>query len=81
MPGAFGSGRRQTGKWRPHALCVDLRKIRREKKITVVALAKKIGSNRCTLSQWESGKYSPSVRNLTNWAQALGLEIKLEDRA
>ena len=49
-----------------------LRTIRTEKKITQDYIAKKMGVNQNTVSQWESGTRRPDIDTLIRLAKVLG---------
>ncbi len=50
--------------------------LRMSQGLTQAALAKKIGVNTITVSQWERGKYSPTASNVPKVAKALGITPK-----
>lgn len=50
--------------------------LRMSQGLTQAALAKKIGVNTVTVSQWERGKYSPTASNVPKVAKALGITPK-----
>ena len=50
--------------------------LRKSQGLTQEALAKKIGVNPITVSQWERGKYSPTASNVPKVAKALGITPK-----
>jgi DNA-binding XRE family transcriptional regulator len=81
MPGAFGTGPKIKRPPRGHPLCIQLVEHRLERRISQVHAARKIGIDRGTLASWELGRHDPSLRNFVDWAAALNLEIKLENRA
>lgn len=51
---------------------------RKELGITLEHLAERAGYSKNTVHYWERGKRSPTLRNLSNWAQALGIRITME---
>ena len=50
--------------------------LRKSQGLTQEALAKKIGVNPITVSQWERGKYSQTASNVPKVAKALGITPK-----
>lgn len=44
---------------------------------TVQALAKKMGYSPNAIFEWEAERRSPTLRTLSDWAQALGFELNL----
>lgn len=65
---------------RTHPLCSKLARHRLAHRITQVATARKIGIHRTMLAHWEGGRHTPSLKNFVDWANAIGVEIKLEVR-
>jgi transcriptional regulator with XRE-family HTH domain len=53
-----------------------LRKARRDRKVSLRALAEQAGTSASLLSQIETGKVNPSVMTLQNVATALGLPVR-----
>jgi len=51
----------------------NLKKIRTEKDITQVEIAKKLNVNRSFVSNIENGKTNPTLSTITNLAKALGV--------
>lgn len=66
---------------RPRGLLAELRRIRIEKGIAQGALCTKIGIEQDRLSTWECGRNQPVYGNLQAWANALGYELALVERA
>lgn len=54
-----------------------LREIRIEKKITLVELARDLGTSYGNIADWERGIHEPKISSLEKWAAALGYEIDL----
>lgn len=54
-----------------------LREIRIEKKITLVELARDLGTSYSNIADWERGVHEPKISSLEKWADALGYEIDL----
>ena len=63
-------------------ICADLKRIRRERKISIdeIAIATNIG--KANLSRYENGKLTPKFDTIGRWADALdvALSISLFDR-
>ena len=51
--------------------------VRRERGVTQVFLAKRIGISYMGLSHYETGIRFPTIKKLDNWAKALGLEVEI----
>lgn len=49
--------------------------MRTKRGLTQSALAKKVGVQNSTISQYESGKRSPNIKMLTKLAKALGCTV------
>ena len=49
---------------------------RKEAGMTICELAKKVGLNYNTISQYESGAHNPRMENISKIAAALGCELK-----
>lgn len=63
-----------------HPVVAELRRIRRSRDILQRELAELTGYSRVTISQWEKGRKAPNLRQLQDWAQALGYTIELVKR-
>lgn len=53
----------------------NLRRIRKQKQISQVMLAKKIGKTQQTISWYESGRVYPSLKVVEDLAWALGVSV------
>jgi transcriptional regulator with XRE-family HTH domain len=60
-------------------LITQLRDARMRQGLTQEDLAHCIGAHASQISLWERGVKDPGLRNLTDWAQALGMEITVEN--
>lgn len=58
-------------------LIARLRAERLSQDLSMVILAKKIGVVYSYISDWERGRYAPTMPLLVAWVNALGLEIVL----
>ena len=56
----------------------EIRRVRKEQKLTQTQLAKKCGYDQRELSNYESGKVTPSLERLEKIAQVLGKEWRLK---
>jgi transcriptional regulator with XRE-family HTH domain len=65
---------------RVHLLFGKLREIREQKKIKRETVARRAGFGLNTLCDWETGKHMPGCLGLFSWIEALGLELKIEQR-
>ncbi len=54
----------------------NLRRIRKQKQMSQVMLANKIGKTQQTISWYESGQVYPSLKVVENIAQALGISVE-----
>jgi len=63
----------------PHNSILQLRRLRRMRKIKQYELARTIGVDTTLVSQWETGRRNPSWFNLICWAEALGAEIHFKE--
>ena len=54
-----------------------LKFVREKKKIKQTTIAKKLGMSSMLLSYWESGKRTPDIMQLEDWANTLGMEVVL----
>lgn len=59
-----------------HPIITQLRR-ERQKRYTQPQMAGLIGTSRGNISDWEYGRYSPNLANLTAWARALGFDLAL----
>lgn len=59
-------------------LVLDLVRVRSQRKISQVKLAKEIGVSTNTVAAWESGRHSPSLKHIVLYAEQLGLRLTLE---
>jgi transcriptional regulator with XRE-family HTH domain len=59
------------------ALTAQLRAIRRERRVSILALSDRSGYDRFTISRWEREKAAPTLSRFVDWAAALGYEVKL----
>jgi transcriptional regulator with XRE-family HTH domain len=59
-----------------------LRETRLQKKLPQYALAKKLGytQGQGRVSAWELGRHSPTLQNLTDWCDALDLELVVRSK-
>ena len=48
-----------------------------ERGISRTALADLVGYDKDTLTRWETGKCSPKLRDMANWAEVLGFGLNL----
>lgn len=56
-----------------------IRRVRRSTRLSQEELGRAMGSGRQpTVSSWETGRNSPSIRGLINMAQALGMQLYIE---
>lgn len=64
-------------------LIAELRKLRRERRISQDAIGASIGRHRRTIAAYEVGtdSYNPDVNTLSAWADVLGYEIILQPKA
>lgn len=53
----------------------NLRRIRKEKKMTQQQLADQIGVNVYAIKSWESGRYEPTTKNAFEVAKVLGVTM------
>lgn len=53
---------------------------RRQRGITLEQTARGIGVTSVALAHWEKLTKSPTLKNLTSWANDLGFEIVLKDK-
>ena len=61
-------------------LIIALRQRRYDLKLSQAALAKRMGYSKRYLLDLEQGRASPRLTFITDWAQALGMQVKLESR-
>ena len=59
-----------------HPIIAQLRRAR-QKRCSAQQLADQIGKSRGVVTDWEYGRHSPNLDNLTAWAAALGYEVIL----
>jgi transcriptional regulator with XRE-family HTH domain len=59
-----------------HPLILLLRQRRVALGWSQVILSRRLGYDKCTLVRWESGERSPNLRRLTDWCEALGVEMR-----
>ena len=77
----FGEASDYTEPLRPlHPLIHTLRKRRYELNISQRVLATKLGFSMKALKAWEAGNAEPRIMALYDWAQALGMAVKIEVR-
>lgn len=50
---------------------------RLEQDVTLEVLARRLGYHRNTIYAWENERYKPTLRAFIDWADSLGLEIRL----
>lgn len=58
-----------------------LRELRIEQQATLDRLATRVGFNAYTIGRWERGTQLPTLFALSVWAEALGYELVLRERA
>lgn len=63
-----------------HPIVAELRAARVRAGVSQSALAEKMGYALSVFSKWERGTYAPNLRRLMDWAEALGLEIRIIER-
>ena len=63
---------------KPHHIVWDLKWLRRNLNMTQVGLGARIGYDRVWLSNRESGRVSPTLAELKDWAEGLGCEVRVE---
>lgn len=61
-------------------LLAELVDRRRQMQMTRVELAKRLRRCPTHVHRWEVGKSEPSLRNLENWCDVLGLTLKIETK-
>lgn len=63
-------------------ICADLKRIRRERKISIDEIAVATNIGKANLSRYENGKLTPKFDTIGRWADALdvALSISLFDR-
>lgn len=59
----------------------ELRAERIRQRLTLVELAKRAGYNKERFCDWETGKAKPRMRTLSDWCDALGLELTVRPKA
>jgi transcriptional regulator with XRE-family HTH domain len=59
-----------------HPIITQLRR-ERQKTCTQAEMARRCGTSRGNISDWEYGRFSPTLAHLTAWADALGFELTL----
>lgn len=59
----------------------QLRHIRRESQLTQQEVGRRMGVTKEAICQWETGARTPSPSNIARWAEALGVEIVLQEKA
>ncbi len=67
--------------WEPEVLdplLVSLRTRRLELGISQAALAVTLATRQEAISEWERGYYSPTLRTLRKWADALGCHVVVQ---
>ena len=64
-------------------ICADLKRIRRERRITIDEVADATNIGKANLSRYENGKLTPKFDTIGRWADALdvAVSISLFDRA
>ena len=75
MTGDERSGRIRQIRAHVHPVIRALEKRRRELRITQRVLAARLGYNLSSVSNWERGRNQPSLRHVSDLAEALGLEL------
>ena len=60
-----------------HPIIAQLRMERRGQQITQLMLSEITGYHRNQFNQYETGRHSPKLETLEDWADALGFELKL----
>lgn len=78
-------GVRRVRPGKPHGrrvepLFANLKRIRLSRSITQVALAKRMGVDQTTLSDWETGKMGPHWFQLRVWLDALEIDLVARER-
>jgi len=65
-----------------HDICADLKRIRRERKISIDEISVATNIGKANLSRYENGKLTPKFDTIGRWADALdvALSISLFDR-
>ena len=56
----------------------QLKEARKDKKLKLEDVAKALNVNRQTVGSWESGKHSPTVAQLENYADFIGASIIIQ---
>lgn len=62
----------------PHPIVQTLRLERYKRRITAVQLAEMTGYAAKSICEWETGRNNPKIRQLADWAQALGMKLTIE---
>ena len=61
-----------------HPLVVQLRNLRKAKRLTLEGLSVALGYNAYTIGRWERGDMPPTLFALDAWAQALGVKLSFD---
>lgn len=64
----------------PHPVMIQLRQIRRARKLTQTEIAKRIGVETPSICHWEKGSKLPLMFNFLCWTEALGVEIEVKEK-
>lgn len=56
----------------------QLREERKKRGVRLIDLAESVGYHRTAIGNWERGKHAPTIRELADWCQALGVGLKIE---
>jgi len=59
------------------AIIRELIRLRVEKNMTQLEIAKKIGSHQSAIARFESGSYNPSFKFVQEFAVALGMRVQI----
>jgi transcriptional regulator with XRE-family HTH domain len=60
-----------------HPLVAELTTHRRTRKIPMEAIAARMDASTASLSNWERGKFTPTLASLERWAETLGYDVLL----
>ena len=67
-----------TDRRRPQPIVLELRALRKAKGMTQQRLASASGYSHVCVNRWETGISDPSIRAVSECAQALGVMLKIE---
>lgn len=60
------------------AIVEELKRIRKEKGISISELARRMGTDRARISEIENGRHGLSLRRMFDWAEALGVKVEVK---